>query len=792
MKRKSFKFALLGAIALMGSVGFSACSDDNETTDETGKGILDLTKDDGIPVNLVLNVSRGTSADTRMSAANTQALRTSPFRGIDNAHLFAYKADPGKIVTTPGNVDKYFDLGTLWRSGMASNPSEGYDPKNPTEGSSAGQSHRVVNLSLSSGTSSLLFYGKAIKDGTDVTQGKIAYNVNADDPANTTFEYVQRLAQDSVAYHQVESYFAAMLTGIVDTGIKEEPNNVDETRWFFWNGQAQTKVRDVTDVDKGTYVVHSYDGTIVPETEGRTATKTVDGFDYTLYHVSMTWKEYGMRFKNRGSTGIVALAPLEEILGEAYNALVTLGDVEHPTEGSAPAEFRAGSAEAIHTIMNDLYNIAATVVSSNPTNYKEYVAQLIATRIIERISTYYQVSTGGVVYNDFPTGKTLSDIVSTVKNYYQSHNEGTLELGQITRKEMILNFPQYFGIPAGGCLVLFEDTNQTDYLKEGHFYYRTKIPSYALNDAADSYVEVENYVYPAELMYFGNSPVHVTNNTVAEADYPEGATEWVYTGNAKWIGWTQNGTVTSDTKSVAMAHNINYGTALLETKVKFTADELKDNNAAIHQGEADHTVNKNFSLSGVLIATQPKKVGWDFTSKTAGLTAKDWNYLVYDNNIPNSHIPNGTQVGEASEPNYTLLLDNFYDADAQNDVYVALELVNNTDDFWGNYNLIRNGGTFYIIGKLDLTQATNANDVTFPESTSYIVPPYNTDGSSTAKPRIFMQDYKTSVTFTIGKNALKNAYLTVPNMSTSQISLGLSVDIAWQAGLNFDVVIGGN
>lgn len=787
MKRKSFKFALLGVIALMGSVGFSACSDDNETTDETGKGILDLTKDDGIPVNLVLNVSRGTSADTRMSADNTQALRTSAFRGIDNAHLFAYKADAGKIVTAPSGVDKYFDLGTLWRSGMASNPSEGYDPANPTADSSAGQSHRVVNLSLSSGTSSLLFYGKAIKNGTDAEQGKIAYIIDTDNPSNTTFEYVQRLSGNTnQIYHQVENYFSAMLTGIVDTGIKTEPNNVDETRWFFWNNQAQTKVRDVTDVDKETYVVHSYDGTIVSGTENRTATKTVDGFDYTLYHVSMTWKEYGMRFKNRGSAGIVALAPLEEILGEAYNALVTLGGA---TTGSAPAEFRAGSAEAIHSIVNDLYNIAATVVSSNPTNYKEYVAQLIATRIIERISTYYQVSTGGVVYNDFPTGKTLSDIVSTVKNYYQSHNEGTLELGQITRKEMILNFPQYFGIPAGGCLMLFEDTNQTDYLKEGHFYYRTQIPSYALNDAPNSYVEVENYVYPAELMYFGNSPVHVTNNTVAEADYPEGATEWVYTGNSKWVGWNQNGKVTSDTKSVAMAHNINYGTALLETKVKFTTDELKDNNAAIHQGEADHTVNKNFSLSGVLIATQPKKVGWDFTSKTAGLTANDWNYLVYDNNIPNSHIPNGTQVGEASEPNYTLLLDNFYNANApQNDVYVALELVNNTDDFWGNYNLIRNGGTFYIIGKLDLDHATT--NVVFPATTSYIVPPYNTDGTSTTVARVFMQDYKTSVTFTIGPNALKNAYLTVPNMSTSQISLGLSVDIAWQTGLNFEVEIG--
>ena len=68
MKRKSFKFALLGAIALMGSVGFSACSDD---LDDSGTGSGAVKDEVSIPVNFVFNVSTS-QATTRMSAANTQ------------------------------------------------------------------------------------------------------------------------------------------------------------------------------------------------------------------------------------------------------------------------------------------------------------------------------------------------------------------------------------------------------------------------------------------------------------------------------------------------------------------------------------------------------------------------------------------------------------------------------------------------------------------------------------------------------------------------------------------------
>ena len=53
-----------------------------------------------------------------------------------------------------------------------------------------------------------------------------------------------------------------------------------------------------------------------------------------------------------------------------------------------------------------------------------------------------------------------------------------------------------------------------------------------------------------------------------------------------------------------------------------------------------------------------------------------------------------------------------------------------------------------------------------------------------------MQDYETVINLILGQNALQHAYVTVPDLSASQVSLGLSVDIDWKSGLIFDVDMG--
>ena len=145
-----------------------------------------------------------------------------------------------------------------------------------------------------------------------------------------------------------------------------------------------------------------------------------------------------------------------------------------------------------------------------------------------------------------------------------------------------------------------------------------------------------------------------------------------------------------------------------------------------------------------------------------------------------------------SESNYTVVFDNFNAAEGPQDkVNVALEFLNNSGvDFYGNHNLIRNGGHFYLIGTLDPDAA--GTGITWPTQWA-IVPPYKADGTSEEVTRIFVQDYKTTVTFLLGENSLKYAYITVPDLRASSLTLGLSVDIVWQQGLIYpEVILGGN
>ena len=53
-----------------------------------------------------------------------------------------------------------------------------------------------------------------------------------------------------------------------------------------------------------------------------------------------------------------------------------------------------------------------------------------------------------------------------------------------------------------------------------------------------------------------------------------------------------------------------------------------------------------------------------------------------------------------------------------------------------------------------------------------------------------MQDFTTTANFVLGPTSLQKAYLTVPDLRSSQVSLGLSVDLNWETGLTFDSTLG--
>ena len=217
-----------------------------------------------------------------------------------------------------------------------------------------------------------------------------------------------------------------------------------------------------------------------------------------------------------------------------------------------------------------------------------------------------------------------------------------------------------------------------------------------------------------------------------------------------------------------MRQNINYGVSNLVTTVKCGTAALPDNKGleVTDPSEfADQVVvpEAGFSVSGLLIGGQPTKVGFNF--QPASDDAFD--YTIYDNAIPTDMA---AKNGVASTANYTIVLPNDKGRDVaieQNKVNVAIELTNNTGKpFRGFDGIIPAGGKFYLVGQLA---------------------PKNHEVTGVTNPAVFMSDYMTTLKLTI--KSLKNAYNTIPDLRSTKLQLGLSVDLEWQQGIQFEVEI---
>ena len=107
--------------------------------------------------------------------------------------------------------------------------------------------------------------------------------------------------------------------------------------------------------------------------------------------------------------------------------------------------------------------------------------------------------------------------------------------------------------------------------------------------------------------------------------------------------------------------------------------------------------------------------------------------------------------------------------------------------------MIPAGNTFYLVGKLALGSGTSSwedypDGYRIPYATKNSTNPSTTDFNIV--PRVFLQDHKTIATFKIGANSLQKAYSTIPDLRSTEVLFGLSVDLEWKNGLSFDVTLG--
>lgn len=808
MKRSMLILAASALIATM------SCQKEKETQVEPSPDYDPTTNT--VKTNFVLSVSTSTGKDTKTSPEFTQV--SGNFLGMQDVHLLSYElpftsADHGAFFFKPINAGEVvkatrdFNLGNL----MAAN--------SITEQKAS----RSIELSLPLGTNNVVLYGKALKTHSEEDQGSITITGESSDLTTLKFSLNPRLKSQG-AFDAGAFVFSRIINYLLAAGIVNENT--------FWNHPVGTLDRSYAfwfplpsaEVEASLPASHT-DGTIAVGS---------DGVTYTYYMGELSWKQlgrmYDYEFDNIGSTkpedvastatgaNKFGVSALGQVLGEAYSSLTT---IKASADGKYK-ELRAGSAPSILHTLHDLHTIIEKAANAVPNIWEEQVVKLLAQQLDERMHQFFIVDTSGEL--DFIRKDDGTVDVNTIKTRLQASCSPVEWSTYADRVNTNLNveyfydvprgnygFPTNIGLPYGAAIMVCD--RKTDIKSIDAFDYTTDIPAYGFGDA---YFPIANYRYAAELLYYGNSPIRVSDELKKASDYPPSISTW--NTDTWWNGWQNRASVQSTTRSVAMENNINYGTALLASKIKFAdgITALKDNNAALHPGEEDQTIpldQAQFLVTGLIIGGQPDVVGWDFTrypdyGSYAGMTydeaAGKFNGAHFDNNgfdkMIYDRVLTPIQIGSSNNTAYTFVWDN-YDAtktaDEQADVYVGLEILNRGEDFWGEMNLVRKNGVFYLLGKLDLSDALEAARQSSSEAFTnldrnyYCYPPFNpSNGKTINVPRVFMQDYMTTADLVIGADALKHAYVTVPDLRSGQVSLGVSIDMTWTPGLAFTVPMG--
>ena len=760
--KKNFVYAMMSAIALTGAVSFSACS----TSEEDLTNSPTIEKEDigkGVVTQFALNLSQTQGSATRTTPNAVQldpSINT--FRGMDDIWLipmfFAQaKTDGGytegtytgdnAVKVRVGGVDKtveiygqltgfnynYFEINPSWETVIYN---LGAIPRGTI---STAQSSKVYSLTLPVGTSNFLFYGKALKSPGTSASEILAAN----------FEF-----------------------GSLNSTLAQTNASANDIRFSL---QPIVATSDISGDGK-------------PENVLEGILNAVERTNYDDGAVTHYWRDYMSSDDNSKTT-----------LKLAYKNYVTIGSTE----------VRAGSAEAIRATLQELYRTVLAQSRVGQTPEVINMANAIRTAIETYFDVYFYTQDGGIYALDWSSADVTGPVSAENVNgktggaYTYQYYNAFLKYKSTDAK--VYNFPMEQGLPAGAARLGVTTSGSTR-----TFSYQNTNTGVTTGNAGDV---ISKITFPAELTYFDNSALRATTVNKEVKDYPITIETWDNPATANWSDWTQK-YVTTETRAVAMKNNINYGVALLESQVSRGSNNtpLKDNRKAIiNDGiteDQDITItDKSFIMTGILIGGQPTQVGWDFLP--VANDARDM--VVYDRLLSNGtnsgkydliSYPDETYVKQTGKyysfvteagtaKNYTILLDNYQAPDQANqveDIAVAIELVNNTgQEFYGRDNVIPVGGTFYLAGKLTMTNAKTHDLIDWDTYLANQNNDYKDRFPAYGINRIFTQDHTTVAKFTFKADALKHAYNTIPDLRSIQMLFGLSVDLKWEKGLQIDV-----
>ena len=233
MKRIN-NYVLNGALALLSTAGFVACSSSDDVTDAPVNPTYDGKS---VKAQFAINIATpGSKNQTRMTSDNTQ-MSGSKFLGMQNIYLLPLKLESSGSPASSTNVSSIIPLGSI----SANNNGMHIDGSD--------KDYKVYNdVNVAVGTNNFLFYGEG-PSGTDMNSnfetGKLTANVNGKSSVgNINFKPVQIAAQST--YSSIQNEFVSYLNDIVGA------SHTDGTNTTNWNNMGDNLTGDKA-VLKGAY-----------------------------------------------------------------------------------------------------------------------------------------------------------------------------------------------------------------------------------------------------------------------------------------------------------------------------------------------------------------------------------------------------------------------------------------------------------------------------------------------------------------------------------------------------------
>ena len=286
-------------------------------------------------------------------------------------------------------------------------------------------------------------------------------------------------------------------------------------------------------------------------------------------------------------------------------------------------------------------------------------------------------------------------------------------------------YPRSIGLPDGAAVIRWMGD---------HFEVRTTTTS------LDNINGINRYTYPADLMFFTDSPIRTSTSRVPLATYQNAPADELWSDFLD-EHYNSSSSISTDTKAVAVVNPLQFGVANLQLTLTGMSAELKDAKD-VNVTNADM---KHLPLTGVIIGGQ-HTVGYNM--KPQGEQTDVDERFIYETTVDNTNF--ATEGYKTS----TLVLQSYDNGKVQ--VPIILEFENNTGtSFTGKDGVVYPGTRFYLIGVVDPAGK----------------------GMGDYAGRVFTQDYTTTMSMNV--TSLANAYTCMPDLLAPRLEIGVQIVTHW-------------